>query len=186
MTQRAKTDRGLSIVNGETIPYKNESSIAMASGGFVLMALGSAIWVFHLTIRRWFQWEEVPFIAVLVFVVGLLLLFLAVRNALWPVTQSLVIGDDRLQIVNNNERVVEQYHYNDVRGYKVVDKVIGIDLEESPSGQTILPPKEERKYLRDNFKYDAIIEARVMCPPEELIEKLNDRLKKYRQANPEG
>jgi hypothetical protein len=186
MTEHSESDQIRSGVSGEVIPYKKESPLFLAACGVALLALGAACWVIHLALSRWIEWELFPLLGTVLLVCGLLALFFAFRSAFRPVTRSLVLGDDRLQIVENDEKVVEQYHYQDVRGFKAVDKIIGIDLKKPLSDQTIPPAEEVRSFQRENFGYEAILEARIQFPTQELIDRLNNRLREYRQANPDS
>jgi hypothetical protein len=182
MSSRARTDPVRPIAPGETIPDKGESPILLAAFGVVLLALGGVCWLIHLSLKEWLEWRLFPMGGVVLTVCGVLALLFALLQLLRPVSHSLVIGDDRLQVIENGEKVVQQYHYEDVLGYTITGKVIGIGLKEPVSGQAILPDEGVRAYLMENYGHRAIIEPRVMCPAQELVKKLETCLQRYARA----
>jgi hypothetical protein len=182
MSDTSAINEPLVVVAGETIPYKKERALLLILLGLFVIALGGGCWALHFAIEDWLEWKLLIYGGIVLPAVGLVMIFMAVRTLVRHESHVLVIGGDRLQIVVNEHQVVEQYSYDDVRGYEPKGKVIGIDLRNEVSAKTRKPKEYLRGYLQQTYGYDAIIEARIDCPPDELLTKLRSRLEKFRSG----
>jgi hypothetical protein len=183
MTERSSD--APSVVKGDVIDFKPDSPLLLAILGAIALALGGACWAIHFALEEWLartlgRYETLfPLLGCALGGAGLLLFFLAYRGVLRPVKRMLVIGEDRLQFVENEEKVVEQYHYRDLLAYRVTGKAIGIELAASLSEETIPAPEDVRGFRKETFGYEAVVEPNIVCSQQELLEKLQTRLNGY-------
>jgi hypothetical protein len=184
MALQTRTDPP-SVVSGETIPLKQASPLILALLGVAALALGGVCWAIHFALEDWLdrvlgRYETVfPLFGSVLAVASMLLFFLGYRALVRPTSKSLVIGTDRLQIVENDVRVLEQYHFRDVLGYRVVGKVVGIELAGELSADTIPPSDDVRRYTKESFGIEAMIGPSAVHSAEELLENLQTRLQSY-------
>jgi hypothetical protein len=176
------------VISGESIPLKQASPLTLALLGSAALVLSAVCWVIHFALADWLarvleRYETVfPLLGSVLAIAAVILFFLAYRAKARPTSKSLIFGPDRLQIVENENRVLEQYHFRDVRGCRVVGKLVGFELAGELSGHTIPPADDVRQYTRENFGVDALIGPSAIHTAEELLGNLQTRLQSFARA----